>query len=225
MSSYECDIHVNFDVGVLNWLTTWFCEAFKSIIPGVICNVSKSLWFCTTWTIIGVVLWNLLCFLKRWYFPSSTSAKKSVFDSFSFALETVWKVMEMCYKILGEGKLVTLRELFYTLLSESPTYFTCQRHVNQTVQGPRISEFWLHFFLSVSLTWCLIMFVLCSCADVVSLLRCTRQSLGIMASSRGALIGRLVLQVCLIPCYDEWNMCCILIASLVYLAAAAWTCV
>uniref|UniRef100_A0A453RXB0 Topoisomerase 6 subunit A/Spo11 TOPRIM domain-containing protein n=1 Tax=Aegilops tauschii subsp. strangulata TaxID=200361 RepID=A0A453RXB0_AEGTS len=29
--------------------------------------------------------------------------------------------------------------------------------------------------------------------DVVSLLRCTRQSLGIMASSRGALIGRLVL--------------------------------
>uniref|UniRef100_A0A0E0EI30 DNA topoisomerase (ATP-hydrolyzing) n=1 Tax=Oryza meridionalis TaxID=40149 RepID=A0A0E0EI30_9ORYZ len=91
-------------------------------------------------------------------------AKKSVFDSFSFALETVWKVMEMCYKILGEGKLVTLRELFYKLLSESPTYFTCQRHVNQTVQ------------------------------DVVSLLRCTRQSLGIMASSRGALIGRLVLR-------------------------------
>lgn len=81
------------------------------------------------------------------------------------------------------------------------------------------------FFLSVALTWCLIMFVPCSCADVVSLLRCTRQSLGIMASSRGALIGRLVVQVCLIPCYDEWNMCCILIASLVYLAAAAWTCV
>lgn len=57
------------------------------------------------------------------------------------AFVRVWKVMEMCYKILGEGKLVTLRELFYTLLSESPTYFTCQRHVNQTVQGPRISEF------------------------------------------------------------------------------------
>lgn len=39
-------------------------------------------------------------------------------------------------------------------------------------------------------------FVLSSCVDVVSLLRCTRQSLGIMASSRGALIGRLVLDVC-----------------------------
>uniref|UniRef100_A0A0D9X4K9 DNA topoisomerase (ATP-hydrolyzing) n=1 Tax=Leersia perrieri TaxID=77586 RepID=A0A0D9X4K9_9ORYZ len=75
----------------------------------------------------------------------------------------VWKVMEVCYKILGEGKMVTQRELFYKLLSESPNYFSCQRLVNQTVQ------------------------------DVVSLLRCTRQSLGIMASSRGALIGRLVL--------------------------------
>lgn len=79
------------------------------------------------------------------------------------AFVRVWKVMEMCYKILGEGKLVTQRELFYKLLSDSPKYFSCQRHVNQTIQ------------------------------DVVSLLRCTRQSLGIMASSRGALIGRLVL--------------------------------
>uniref|UniRef100_J3MQI6 Meiotic recombination protein SPO11-2 n=1 Tax=Oryza brachyantha TaxID=4533 RepID=J3MQI6_ORYBR len=80
------------------------------------------------------------------------------------AFVRVWKVMEVCYKILGEGKLVTQRELFYKLLSDSPSYFSCQRHINQTVQ------------------------------DVVSLLRCTRQSLGIMASSRGALIGRIVLQ-------------------------------
>ncbi|GJN12403.1 hypothetical protein PR202_ga30677 [Eleusine coracana subsp. coracana] len=72
----------------------------------------------------------------------------------------VWKVMEMCYKILGEGKLVCQRELFYKLLSDSPKYFSCMRHVTQSIQ------------------------------DVVSLLRCTRQSLGIMASSRGALIGR-----------------------------------
>ncbi|GJN39629.1 hypothetical protein PR202_gb28760 [Eleusine coracana subsp. coracana] len=75
----------------------------------------------------------------------------------------VWKVMEMCYKILGEGKLVCQRELFYKLLSDSPKYFSCMRHVTQSIQ------------------------------DVVSLLRCTRQSLGIMASSRGALIGRLIL--------------------------------
>ncbi|AQK50754.1 topoisomerase-like enzyme2 [Zea mays] len=79
------------------------------------------------------------------------------------AFVRVWKVMEMCYKILGEGKLVQQRELFYKLLSDSPKYFSCQRHVNQAIQ------------------------------DVVSLLRCTRQSLGVMASSRGALIGRLVL--------------------------------
>ena len=46
--------------------------------------------------------------------------------------------MEMCYKILGEGKLVTQRELFYKLLSDSPKYFSCQRHVNQTIQGLQI---------------------------------------------------------------------------------------
>ncbi|KAL6658989.1 hypothetical protein ACP70R_003029 [Stipagrostis hirtigluma subsp. patula] len=89
------------------------------------------------------------------------------------AFVRVWKVMEMCYKILGEGKLVNQRELFYMLLSSSPNYFSCQRHVNRTIQ------------------------------DVVSLLRCTRQSLGVMASSRGALIGRLVLHE---P--DEENIDC-----------------
>ncbi|XP_062194845.1 meiotic recombination protein SPO11-2 isoform X2 [Phragmites australis] len=78
------------------------------------------------------------------------------------AFVRVWKVMEMCYKILGEGKMVNQRELFYKLLSDSPKYFSCMRHVNRTIQ------------------------------DVVSLLRCTRQSLGVMASSRGALIGRLI---------------------------------
>ncbi|WVZ94999.1 hypothetical protein U9M48_040814 [Paspalum notatum var. saurae] len=79
------------------------------------------------------------------------------------AFVRVWKVMEMCYKILGEGKMVHQRELFYKLLSHSPKYFSCQRDVNRAIQ------------------------------DVVSLLRCTRQSLGVMASSRGALIGHLVL--------------------------------
>nr|CAD1820747.1 unnamed protein product [Ananas comosus var. bracteatus] len=57
------------------------------------------------------------------------------------AFVRVWKVMQMCFLILGEGKLV-----------------------NRTLQ------------------------------DVISLLHCTRQSLGVMASSRGAIIGRLVLQ-------------------------------
>ncbi|XP_073106139.1 meiotic recombination protein SPO11-2 isoform X2 [Elaeis guineensis] len=76
----------------------------------------------------------------------------------------VWKVMEICFQVLHQGKLVTQRELFYKLLSDSPEFFTSQRQVNITVQ------------------------------DVVALLRCTRQSLGIMASSRGAIIGRLLLQ-------------------------------
>ncbi|KAJ9555130.1 hypothetical protein OSB04_009744 [Centaurea solstitialis] len=77
----------------------------------------------------------------------------------------VWKVMEMCYEILVQEKRVTQRELFYKLLCASPDYFASQLQVNQTIQ------------------------------DVVALLRCSRFSLGIMASSRGAVAGRLLLQI------------------------------
>ncbi|CAN1300544.1 Meiotic recombination protein SPO11-2, partial [Linum perenne] len=59
---------------------------------------------------------------------------------------------------------VTQRELFYKLLCDSPEYFSSQPQVNRTIQ------------------------------DVVSLLRCSRFSLGIVASSRGVVAGRLVLQ-------------------------------
>ncbi|XP_058086509.1 meiotic recombination protein SPO11-2 [Magnolia sinica] len=76
----------------------------------------------------------------------------------------VWKVMELCFQILIQEKQVTQRELFYKLLCDSPDYFTSQRQVNGTVQ------------------------------DVIALLRCSRQSLGIMASSRGTVVGRLLLQ-------------------------------
>ncbi|CAK7335609.1 unnamed protein product [Dovyalis caffra] len=76
----------------------------------------------------------------------------------------VWKVMEMCFKILLQEKRTTQRELFYKLLCDSPDYFSSQLQVNRTIQ------------------------------DVVSLLRCSRYSLGIMASSRGIVAGRLLLQ-------------------------------
>ncbi|KAM5572356.1 hypothetical protein ABKV19_012429 [Rosa sericea] len=76
----------------------------------------------------------------------------------------VWKVMAMCSEILGQGKRVTQRELFYKLLCDSPEYFSSQSQVNRTIQ------------------------------DVVALLRCSRYSLGIMASSRGLVAGRLLLQ-------------------------------
>nr|CAB3480061.1 unnamed protein product [Digitaria exilis] len=45
------------------------------------------------------------------------------------AISVLPLVMEMCYKILGEGKLVNQRELFYKLLSDSRKYFSCQRHM------------------------------------------------------------------------------------------------
>ncbi|XP_030947180.1 meiotic recombination protein SPO11-2 isoform X3 [Quercus robur] len=66
--------------------------------------------------------------------------------------------------ILVQEKRVTQRELFYKLLCDSPDYFTSQLQVNRTIQ------------------------------DVVALLRCSRFSLGIMASSRGLVAGRLLLQ-------------------------------
>nr|XP_018676847.1 PREDICTED: meiotic recombination protein SPO11-2 isoform X8 [Musa acuminata subsp. malaccensis] len=83
------------------------------------------------------------------------------------AFVRVWMVMAMCFRILVQGKLATQRELFYKLLCDAPEYFRSQRQVNRTVQ------------------------------DVVALLRCTRHSLGIMASSRGAVIGRMVLEILL----------------------------
>ncbi|XP_051136855.1 meiotic recombination protein SPO11-2 [Andrographis paniculata] len=76
----------------------------------------------------------------------------------------VWKVMEMCYQILAQEKRVTQRELFYKLLCGSSKYFTSQAQVNRSIQ------------------------------DLVALLMCSRYSLGIMASSRGAVVGRLLLQ-------------------------------
>ncbi|KAI3933594.1 hypothetical protein MKX01_032699 [Papaver californicum] len=76
----------------------------------------------------------------------------------------VWKVMEMCYQLLMKEKRVTQRELFYKLLCDSPEFFTSQLEVNRSIQ------------------------------DVVALLRCSRHSLGIMASSRGFIVGRLMIQ-------------------------------
>ncbi|KAK9147392.1 hypothetical protein Scep_006149 [Stephania cephalantha] len=100
----------------------------------------------------------------------------SVFLSHSFCVRSlmrpnaakafirVWKVMEICYQLLIKGKMVTQRELFYKLLSSSPEFFASQLQVNISIQ------------------------------EVVALLRCSRHCLGIMASSRGAIAGRLVLQ-------------------------------
>ncbi|KAL0643838.1 hypothetical protein Bca4012_042128 [Brassica carinata] len=80
------------------------------------------------------------------------------------AFVRVWKVMEMCFQILLQEKRVTQRELFYKLLCDSPDLFSSQIEVNRSVQ------------------------------DVVALLRCSRFSLGIIASTRGLVAGRLSLQ-------------------------------
>ncbi|KAJ4839150.1 hypothetical protein Tsubulata_008315 [Turnera subulata] len=100
-----------------------------------------------------------------WIFLSHSVSSRSLMKSNAAkAFVRVWKVMEMCLQILEQNKKVTQRELFYKLLCDSPDYFSSQLQVNRTIQ------------------------------DVVALLRCSRHSLGIMASSRGIVAGRLYLQ-------------------------------
>ncbi|KAF3965714.1 hypothetical protein CMV_010122 [Castanea mollissima] len=100
-----------------------------------------------------------------WIFLSHSFCTRSLMRANAAkAFIRVWKVMEMCFQILVQEKRVTQRELFYKLLCDSPDYFTSQLQVNRTIQ------------------------------DVVALLRCSRFSLGIMASSRGLVAGRLLLQ-------------------------------
>ncbi|KAG9145144.1 hypothetical protein Leryth_008933 [Lithospermum erythrorhizon] len=100
-----------------------------------------------------------------WIFLSNSFSTKSLMkENTAKSFIRVWKVMEMSYQILLEEKTVTQRELFYKLLCDSPDYFTSQLQVNRTVQ------------------------------DVVALLQCSRFSLGIIASSRGVVAGRLLLQ-------------------------------
>ncbi|KAL8226935.1 hypothetical protein R6Q57_016767 [Mikania cordata] len=100
-----------------------------------------------------------------WIFLSRSFCTRSLMrENTTKSFIRVWKMMEMCYQILVQEKRVTQRELFYKLLCVSPDYFPSPLQVNQTIQ------------------------------DVVALLRCSRFSLGIMASSRGAVAGRLLLQ-------------------------------
>ncbi|XP_011029358.1 PREDICTED: meiotic recombination protein SPO11-2 isoform X2 [Populus euphratica] len=97
-----------------------------------------------------------------WIFLSRSFCKRTLMRANAAkAFIRVWKVMEMCFKILSQEKRVTQRELFYKLLCVSPDCFSSPLQVNRTIQG---------------------------------LLRCSRYSLGIMASSRGIVAGRLLLQ-------------------------------
>ncbi|KAM7256522.1 hypothetical protein ACFE04_012263 [Oxalis oulophora] len=113
-----------------------------------------------------------------WIFPSHSITTRSLMKANAAkSFVRVWKVMEICLQILVQKKRVTQRELFYMLLCKSPDYFSSQLQVNRTTQGRTFTPL---FCLGV--------------VDIVALLRCTRYSLGIMASSRGVVAGRLLLQ-------------------------------
>ncbi|KAJ7944969.1 meiotic recombination protein SPO11-2 [Quillaja saponaria] len=100
-----------------------------------------------------------------WVFLSHSVCTRSLMRANAAkAFLRVWKMLEMCYQILVQEKRVTQRELYYKLLCNAPDLFTSQLEVNRTIQ------------------------------DVVALLRCSRYSLGVMASSRGLIAGRVLLQ-------------------------------
>ncbi|KAI4315465.1 hypothetical protein L6164_028272 [Bauhinia variegata] len=107
---------------------------------------------------------GLLTELSWLFLSHSVSTRSLMRPKAAKAFVRVWKVMEMCYQILLQEKRVTQRELFYKLLCDSPDLFPSQTDVNRTIQ------------------------------DVVALLQCSRYSLGVMASSRGLIAGRLLLQ-------------------------------
>ncbi|XP_050229036.1 meiotic recombination protein SPO11-2 [Mercurialis annua] len=107
---------------------------------------------------------GLLTDLSSIFLSHSFSTRSLMKANAAKSFVRVWKVMEVCFEILVQEKKVTQRELFYKLLCVSSDYFSSQLQVNRTIQ------------------------------DVVALLRCSRYSLGVMASSRGVVAGRLLLQ-------------------------------
>ncbi|KAI5439997.1 hypothetical protein KIW84_025383 [Lathyrus oleraceus] len=115
---------------------------------------------------------GLLTELSYVFLSNSVSIRSLMRPNAGKAFVRVWKVMEMCYQILLKEKRVTQRELFYKLLCDSPHLFPSQKDVNRTIQG----------------------LLICAKIDLVALLRCSRYSLGIMASSRGLIAGRLIMQ-------------------------------
>ncbi|OWM85286.1 hypothetical protein CDL15_Pgr028073 [Punica granatum] len=77
----------------------------------------------------------VLNFLRILNSPEPAISLLPLLSTVKFLVLHVWKVMEMCFQILVEGKRVTQRELFYKLLCTSPNYFSSQLQVNRTIQG------------------------------------------------------------------------------------------
>lgn len=89
---------------------------------------------------------------------------------------SVWQTLAFIQKLLLEDKIVTQREVYYSLVQ----HFSCQTDFNNTLQGE-------HCVLKLLIEPFHI--------DVIALLHCTRSSLGICASSSGAVAGLLLWKV------------------------------
>ena len=94
----------------------------------------------------------------------------------------VWQVISLVQKLILEDKTVTQREAYYCLVQ----YFKNQREFNDVLQG---NECMLLHCLS------LLFVVVVVCSDVVVLTGVARASLGICATSSGAISGLLLWKV------------------------------
>lgn len=92
----------------------------------------------------------------------------------------VWQILALVYQLVQEGKTATQREAYYCLVK----HFKSQAEFNNTLQG----AFTTHLY-SDTLT---------TIIDVVAFTGCTRDSLGICASSSGGVAGLLLWKVQLV---------------------------
>ena len=89
----------------------------------------------------------------------------------------VWQVISLVQKLILEDKTVTQREAYYCLVQ----YFKNQREFNDVLQGNECRLLTLSIFVV--------------CLDVVVLTGVARASLGICATSSGAISGLLLWKV------------------------------
>nr|CAB3482208.1 unnamed protein product [Digitaria exilis] len=109
------EVRARIEVAVLNFLTALTSPTSPAI--SVLPLISRTSANCNMRN-------GLLNDVSSVYLSYAFSKRSLMREGNAMAFVRVWKVMEMCYKILGEGKLVNQRELFYKLLSDSPKYFS-----------------------------------------------------------------------------------------------------
>ncbi|MCO5598055.1 hypothetical protein L7F22_052145 [Adiantum nelumboides] len=98
-------------------------------------------------------------------------------------------VLRTSYQLLEEGKQATQRKLFYGFSAFLWTLFAMNLLVAISAMVSYFRESVQHGALLPSKH-----LALCYLVDVVAVFKCSRNSLGMLASSKGSMIGRLLIQ-------------------------------